>query len=263
MRAAEELSTVYRDAAHYDLLAQMTAPADLPFYERLAGEHGGPILELGCGTGRISIPLAQLGHRVTGVDLSAPLLDRARLKAHAAGVDVTFVHGDVCELDLAERFALIVFPYNGFNHMLDHQRVRRCLTVAAGHLADGGRLVIDTFNPDPTKLVPEGNDVILRYVEPEELQQVVLSEHCVYDAARQVNTVTWHYEIGGRPDARVDRIEMRIFFPQELDALVHGNGLEIVDKLGDYDGSPFVGRSPKQLMVLKVAASGGASGGQV
>jgi len=85
---------------------------------------------------------------------------------------------------------------------------------------------------------------------------VLLEEQNVYDAARQVNRTTWRYRAGDRIDARVDELDMRVFFPQELDALLHYGGFEPCSKLGDYQGTPFASRSPKQIVVCRLASGG-------
>ena len=79
-----------------------------------------------------------------------------------------------------------------------------------------------------------------------------MTEQNGYDEATQINDITWRYEIGGRAEARIDRVRMRIFFPQELDALMCWQGFEIEQKLGDYDGTPFASRTPKQLIICKL-----------
>jgi 2-polyprenyl-3-methyl-5-hydroxy-6-metoxy-1,4-benzoquinol methylase len=249
-----ELPSIYADPVHYDLLAQMTAPADVPFYLSLFAEHGGPVLELGCGTGRVSLPLARAGAEIWGVDVAAPLLDQARLKAAAEALRLRLFEADMRELDLGRRFALVIVPYNAFNHLLDRESVERCLGAVRNHLGPRGLFVIDTFNPDPKALgvEPSSRSTILEYIDPYTHERVVLEEQNAYDAARQVNRTTWRYHAGDRTDARVDELDMRIFFPQELDALLHYQGFEVVSKLGDYGGTPFGARSPKQLTFCRV-----------
>ncbi|MBI4702008.1 MAG: class I SAM-dependent methyltransferase [Deltaproteobacteria bacterium] len=252
---AAPLPSIYADATHYDLLAQMTAPRDLPFYLRQVERHGGPLLELGCGTGRVCLAIAERGTEVAGLDLSLPLLARARSKALGLRVPVALHHADCRDFDLGRRFALVIFPYNGFNHLLDLGGVRGCLAAVRRHLGDGGRLVIDTFNPSVARLAcdPEVREPILRFLDPYLGEQVVMRERNRYDHARQVNRITWYYEIAGEREARVDELEMRIFFPQELDALLALNGFAIEHKYGDYDERPFESRCPKQLVVCRPA----------
>jgi SAM-dependent methyltransferase len=255
----EPVTSIYRDPYHYELMAQMTAPPDLPFYHELVEAHGGPVLEVACGTGRVSITIARRGVRVVGVDRSLPLLDYARAKADEAGLDVDLRHADMRDFELGREsadpgpFALVLVPYNAFNHLYTLDDVRGCLGSIARHMGPETRFVIDTFNPDPARLHtdPVAPQKILEYLEPLSGQHVRLFEQARYDAATQVNHVTWRYEVDGVADAWVDELPMRIFFPCELDALLVMNGFSIERKLGDYDGTPFGSATPKQLVVCR------------
>ncbi|MCC6874390.1 MAG: methyltransferase domain-containing protein [Sandaracinaceae bacterium] len=254
-RAQEELPRIYRDPAQYDLLAQMTAPKDLPFYLRMAEEHGGPILELGCGTGRVALELAAAGFEVVGVDLSAAAIAYAAQKAQLRGVGVTLLQGDLRSFDCERVFPLLLVTYNSFNHLLTLDDLRAFFARARAHMDASSRLVIDTFQPSPAFLA---NDVgkerpILRYLDPYLQKEVILHERHDYDPATQVDTVRFRYEVSGVEGAAHDAIRMRLFFPQELDALLALSGFTLEHKLGDYDGSPFGSGSPKQLVVCRLA----------
>ena len=99
--------------------------------------------------------------------------------------------------------------------------------------------------------MPDGESVILRYVDPSTKAEVVVREHNAYDAARQVNRITWRYATGEREDARTDVLDMRIFFPQELDALLFMHGFDVVEKYGDYRRAAFTSLSSKQIVVCR------------
>jgi 2-polyprenyl-3-methyl-5-hydroxy-6-metoxy-1,4-benzoquinol methylase len=249
-----ELSSIYQDAEHFDLLALLTAPPDLPFYLERVAAAGGPVLELGCGTGRLCIPLASQGHQIWGLDLSAPLLERARRKAAELGAAVELRHGDLRSFDLARQFRLVLMPYNVFNHLTDLPSISGCLSSVRRHLGAGSQLIIDTFNPSLRALSssPTAVKPVIEYVHPKLRVKVVLTEQNAYDEASQINTITWSYKVGEQEAARVDVLRMRIFFPQELDGLLSLNGFEIEQKLGDYDGRPFTSSSPKQLMICRL-----------
>lgn len=251
--AAEELSTVYRDPVHYDLLAQMTAPEDLPLYRALAQEHAGPVLELGCGTGRVALELASDGADVTGVELSEPMLAFARQKAEERQLAITLALGDLRSFELERTFPLVLLTYNTLNHLLDLDAIERAFGSARRHMGDESRLVIDTFQPSLAFLGSDRTEArpILRYRDPYLDKEVVLSEENHYDPATQINRVVWRYEVDGVADARVDEMRMRIFFPQELDAHLRYCGLEIERKWGDYDHRPFGSTSPKQIVVCR------------
>jgi SAM-dependent methyltransferase len=253
--AAAALPRIYSDPAHYDVLAQMTAPDDLPFYRALVAEHGGPVLELGCGTGRVVLALAREGVETVGVELSAPMLAAARLRAEREGLGVTLALGDLRSFALDTTFALVLLPYNTLNHLHALDDLRRCFRTVRRHMDARSRFVVDTFQPSLAFLggAPERARPILRYRDPYTAREVVLSEENHYDPATQRNRVVWRYATEGEADARVEEMTMRLFFPQELDALLELSGFAIERKLGDYDGRPFDSRSPKQLVVCRRA----------
>jgi SAM-dependent methyltransferase len=249
-----ERDSVYEDPRHYDLLAQMTAPDDHPFYQRMAEKHGGPALVLACGTGRVCLPLAAGDFEVSGLDVSGPMILRAMHNAHLAGAEIEFIRADCRYFKLDRKFSLILFPYNSINHLIDFQSIRACFTAVGEHLAEGGRFIIDTFNPDLKFLEKDtsGPLHVITYLDPDGKGKVVMTETSEYDCAAQVNRIVWHYEIDGQEDAVVHRMDMRIFFPQELDALLKFNGFEIEHKHGNYNESPFGPDSPHQIVVSTV-----------
>lgn len=254
LRAAESLPGLYADPAHYDVLAQMTAPEDIGFYTALADDAGGPVLELGAGTGRVMLSLAERGHDAYGLELSPAMLSFAREKAAAKELGVTLALGDLRSFDFGRTFPLILLPYNTLNHLLDDDSLARAFTSVLRHMTPDSRFVIDTFQPslaflaDPPVAAP-----ILRYLDPYDQREVRITEDNRYAPAKQLNTVTWRYCVEGIEDARVEELTMRIFFPRELDALLKAHGFEVISKHGDYDGQPFGDASPKQLCVCRTA----------
>ena len=136
----------------YDLFADGPAVAgDVAFYANCAQRFGGDVLELGTGTGRVAIPLVEVGHSVTGLDLSPAMLDVARRKATrlppAAAARLTLVPGDMCDFDLGRRFALALIAFRAFQHVIEPAAQRRALMRVHRHLKPGGHLVINLFDP--------------------------------------------------------------------------------------------------------------------
>ncbi|HID52267.1 MAG TPA: class I SAM-dependent methyltransferase, partial [Anaerolineae bacterium] len=139
-----EKIVAYYDLTHADLTA------DIPFILKLAGEAGGPVLELGCGSGRLLRPLAQSGYSVTGVDNSPAMLARAsaRLAGETTAVQnrVTLIEADMTDFTVDGRFPLVIIPYNTFMH-LDTGQATAVLRRVRDCLAENGRLFIDLINP--------------------------------------------------------------------------------------------------------------------
>ncbi|MDM7913740.1 MAG: class I SAM-dependent methyltransferase [Candidatus Eisenbacteria bacterium] len=235
------------DGVFYD--AMNTSLGDLDYYDGWCRQAGGEVLELCCGTGRLTIPLAQRGHRMTGLDFTDSMLDSAREKGRAAGVDVRWVKGDMRRLSLGRRFSMIFIPFNSLQNTYTIEDIERIFAGVRAHLEPGGLFLTDLFNPDVNRLV--GRDVTPRIWDfhlPDG-RRVEIVETCRYDAAGQVNRVLWSFRIEGQESPMDQLLDMRCFFPQEMDALLRYNGWKVLEKFGNYDGSPFTSDSPKQLYV--------------
>jgi SAM-dependent methyltransferase len=235
----------YFRGAHYDAQHEHVTP-DVVFFRGIAREIGGPILEVACGTGRIAIPLLDDGHAVTGLDIEREMLDRAIEKTGRKG---SFLLGDMRGMQLGRRFRLVIIAFNSLGHLHAAEDVRRFFARVHEHLDDGGRFVLSMFNPDLRMLSRKPNDTreISRYRDPESTGEVVVTETATYDRANQLLQSTWHYRIGDR--AFDTQLRLRIFFPQELDALVRQAGFSIAAKYGNFDRSPFTSDSPHQIIV--------------
>jgi ubiquinone/menaquinone biosynthesis C-methylase UbiE len=151
----------------YDAFYVGGAPigGDVAFYERLARETGGGVLELACGTGRIALALAEMGLEVTGVDISEGMLSVARRKAAARPASLqrhlTLIHQDMSQLNLDRRFGFVFVPARSFQHLLTIDLQRQALEAIHRHLEPTGRLVLHLFDPrldlliDPNSTQPE------------------------------------------------------------------------------------------------------------
>ena len=156
--ARDDLGTEIYDAWGALLRSASSAGDDAAFYVEQARRWGGPVLDLGCGTGRIGIALAEQGVDVVGLDLSAPMLRIAERKRAALPAEVgrrlTFVEGDLTDFDLDRNFPLIVTPARSFQFMLTPTAQRSALAAMRRHLRPDGALVLDLFDPRLEWCVP-------------------------------------------------------------------------------------------------------------
>jgi len=242
-------------ARFYDLEnAEFTE--DLPFWADLAREQGGPILELGCGSGRVMLHLALEGFEVTGVDSSPAMLALARrrlaLRKSIAG-RITLLEEDFLRIRLAKTFPLIVLPFNTFAHMTAPQDARAALETFAAHLSPGGRVVLSLPNPIPVYGDPPEGMVLERTFYDEALHTMIQQFSSLrVDRVAQLGHITWIYdEID--PSGTVARttvpMTLRYFFPNELASLLEQSGLRLAHLWGDYDRSPFAEDSPVMIAV--------------
>ncbi|MCX5785124.1 MAG: class I SAM-dependent methyltransferase [Elusimicrobia bacterium] len=247
-------SEVYWDGAHYDA-DNTSIQADIPFYIREAKKAKGPILELACGTGRLTIPISRSGIDIAGVDISQPMLSRAREKAAKAGVKAIFIKADIRSFKLKKKFKLIFIPFNSMQHLHDRVSLERFFERVRAHLAPGGRFILDVFNPNPHYLVRDPDELIPigHYKDPAGGGDILINESYSYDKAVQAARPVWHYK-RGRRNIGAKKLNMRCFFPLELEMLLHYNGFTIKAKYGDFDRSAFRSDSPKQILVCSVRA---------
>ncbi len=223
--------------------------ADLGFWREQAQRFGDPILELAFGTGRVGLALAREGHTIFGLELQETMLTRARQKVEEENLDVTLIQGDMRDFRLGKKFPLIILPFNSLAHLLSYEDLGKMLQSVAAHLAPGGRFVFDYLNPsleilsrDPERWFPS-----TEYTD-EKGRKVVVKEKTRYDAANQINRVTMHYSYQDGQEFE-DDILMRMYYPQELKALLDWSGWEIEDRMGDFSGSKFASESPKQIVI--------------
>ena len=251
MEKTENTEPFYYDGRHYDAHQKDFAP-DIPFYLEQSVNYGDPILELACGTGRVSIPIAKSGFDVTGIDISSSMLNSAAVDAAEAGVKINLIKGDIRNFEIDKKFSLIIFPFNSIAHLLDLESVNGCLSCVKKHLAPDGRFIFDYMNPDSNYFTRDQSVSYpeAEYRDPDSDEKVIVTYNCYYDRATQINHVKWHYKIG---DKLFDEdLDMRMFYPQELDALLVFNGFEIEHKFGDFDGAAFNSDSKKQIYVCSL-----------
>ncbi len=245
----------YSQAKLYDLLFPGGGPA-VDFYRAEADRSGGRVLELGCGTGHKLIPVAADGHPCVGLDFSSDMLAEARLKADERGVAVEWLHGDMRDFDLGRTFDLVFIAGNSLLHLHEAEDLVSCFRSVRRHLAPGGRLAFDVFNPSVRVLadavgVRRGRES-LSFTDPDR-GQVSVDVVETYDARAQVTRGTWHLSTDSEPDFIVLPLEIRSIFPQELPLLLSLGGLRLVDRLGDWSGGSFTGAEPLQLCICEPA----------
>lgn len=242
----------------YDtLMGEPPSARALQLLDELIAEHGAPVLDLACGTGRYTIPIAQRGHAVTGVDINPRMLARGPEKAERAGAKIEWVEGDMRELSLGRQFGLVMVPSQSFQHMHAREDVERALACVREHLAPSGALLLQLFVPAPRLLaraLDDGGPFTTSepsYTDPESGRELSASIRVRYDAAAQVIHSTYRYVSDDGSITGTFELSMRQFFPQEIDALLHYNGFEIVEKYGDLDKTPFAQRPEYQHIVCR------------
>jgi len=245
-----EQNSLYNRPDLYDLMAPPD-PILERFYVEIARQRGGRVLDLACGSGRLTIPLAQSGFQVVGGDLSPEMLERARSHAKAQAVELDLVQLDMRDFDLGGRtFDTIVVAVNSILHLHSLDDFKSFFESTGRHLSPQGRLVFDAFlpniamlNADPTKRELIGT------VVHDALGAITVEESARYDPLTQIRHVDWYWSSETEKDFWQAALPMRSIFPQEMPLLVASGGLRLIERFGDFDRSPLAAESLRQICV--------------
>jgi SAM-dependent methyltransferase len=245
-------SDFYQHPDLYDAL--LPVGAHLPFYCDLAREHPGGVLELACGSGQLTVPIARLVGHVVGLDRSAAMLSSAHARAASVGVACTFVEGDMRHFKLEAKFGLIFIARNSLLHVLTADDLVSTLTAVRTHLAPKGIFAFDVFNPSPAILGrPRGQRFPVMEVGSSGFGHLVVEGTHRYEADQQVDYGTWYISADEERDKWVVPVVVRSIFPQELPLLLQAAGLALVDRFGDLSKHPFRAGSPQQVCLCHQA----------
>ena len=242
----------FYDSAYRDS-RQVAGDADVEFYRALAREGGGPVLELGCGTGRVLLQIAADGFPCTGLDASRHMLDV--LRAKSTFPTLRLVNAPMQRFDLpGEKFGLVFSAFRAFQHMYTVEDQLACLGCARRHLAPGGRLAFDVFAPRMARLAQpeEPESVELRFEKDGE--SVVRYVSLTRDLPRQIQTVRFRYErsAGGKVVGNEHaEFQMRWFWRYELEHLLARAGFTDVQIYGDFDRRPIAADTPAFVVVAR------------
>ena len=224
----------------YDVTSAAVSEQDVPFYRALAADAGGPLLELGCGTGRVLVPCAEAAGCAVGVDASAAMLDRAAAHLAAAGLAgrVQLYRADMRSVRLGRTFPLVTIPFRSLFHLPGDDDWLAALATVRAHLAPGGRFAADVFVPDP---VPASERRQLG--DPGTGHRVAIQERVAYDTDRQVAT-RWRVTEGlGRDGQVLDRRERSLTihyrWPEQVLGLLEAAGFQVEQAFGGFDGRPL------------------------
>lgn len=243
---------------YYDIIYQ-DRDDDIELWLSLSEDFAGDILEIGCGTGRVSLPLLQAGKGLTGVDISELALSIVTEKSRAAGVSAraNFYQADMRAFDLPQKdFSLAFIPINSFMHNLTTADQQRTLKSIAEHLQPDGAIVVDLYHPYPQALAEaDGRMQFAGQFEDEASGNIVqwfVSRQL--DLGEQIQQVTFmldEIDNDGMVRRRHFSFPMRYLHRFEMELLLTNAGFELLEILGDYDGSEFYAESPRMIFIAR------------
>ncbi|MDX1615633.1 MAG: class I SAM-dependent methyltransferase [Candidatus Promineifilaceae bacterium] len=250
----------------YDHVVPYRDRSDVEFFVEATKAANGPVLEVGCGTGRVLIPTARAGVDVVGLDMSAAMLAqcRARLQqeSNETRARVQLIRADMRDFELDRSFNLVTLPFRPFQHLTTVEEQLGCLAAIRRHLVTGGRIILDVFNPWLEKLVednlgqeygqepeftaPDGRRVIRRHkVVARDLFNQVIHGELIYDVTHP----------DGREQRLVQPYRLRYLFRFEAEHLLVRSGFEIEALYSDYERQPYGAKYPGELIFVARKAS--------
>lgn len=225
---------------------------DIPFWLSLAADHPGAVLELGCGTGRVLLPLARSGRMVVGLDRDAEMLAFLR---RSIPVDlrqsVLVFQADFTRFRLSQAFGLILMPCNTFSTLSFEDR-RAVLSCARQHLSPGGVFAASLPNPDWLRSLPSRSSAELEDVFRHPLDGQPVQVSSAWRRTRQAFILAWYYD-HLKPDGTVTRLSVQLRHDltpavQYLEQ-IRSAGFDQVQSFGGFNGSPFTPDSPEWIFL--------------
>tara|TARA_Y200000002_G_scaffold378179_1_gene385055 strand:- start:341 stop:1066 length:726 start_codon:yes stop_codon:yes gene_type:complete len=241
------MNDIYLNPDLYDALHQ-NIETDKNVITHYAKKCNGSVLEIACGTGRLSKFIIDLGLTYTGIDNSQPFLD---ISVKNLGKKGTFLLHDMRDFNLNKKFDFIFIGFNSFLHNLTDQDALSCLTSIKTHLNEGGLFLVSIFQPDPSFLRRDEYLHEARTFFDYQGKQCRMMERNSFNDETQINRLTWQLEIDGYLSEEIYSFKQRMYYPHKMDLLFQETGFSIQEKFGDWDMSPIDEDSPLQIYVCK------------
>lgn len=243
----------FNDPPNYDIEEGERSAPRIAFYCELAKTIDGPILEIACGSGLVTLPVAAQGLDVTGVDLARPMLEHARKKAEAQNLSIRWVEADARSFDLGRQYQFIFITGNAFQAFLRREDQEELLDSVKRHLLPDGVFAFETRNPSGHDLRNQPEEEFEYSYQSVEGHQVSVSYTQLYDPVTQIMYWTSYRRWGNgeRAHTKETHIACRFTHPQELEALLHYNGFEILKQFGNWDREELSAASPSIISICK------------
>jgi len=244
------IKDIYSDPELYDS-AHWWKINDIDFITNSANKFGGPILELGAGTGRLALPILEMGHTYTGIESSPAFVKCTKNKVQKFGDKATILKGDMRSFELDQKFQFIFIGFNSIFHLLTNEDVKSCFKYIHKHLTEEGTFLIDTFIPDPLFLYRDKQKYYVMEFDTSDGVHCIVSETNEYDNETQINHIQWYFNYEGKDDPEIFKFDMHMIYPDTMDRLLSDAGLVIREKYGDYEKTPLGPESQLQIYECK------------
>jgi SAM-dependent methyltransferase len=244
-------SNFYNKTAYlYDLNPSAIVKDDIPFYLDYASKINGDILELACGSGRITIPLAKAGHEVWGVDISDAMTELFRKKIKHLPEDVSqkihLIHENMTNFKINKKFPLIIIPFRSYQALIDENLQQKCIKNVYNHLSAKGCFIITLLKPI--------NDIKNNWIKKEEIflwenidpgkgtkvrlyqirKNIEPNKQVIY-----MDLVYYIDQDDGSEEQLVEELSLKYHYEDQIRSLLFSNGFKIIEEMGYYDGRPI------------------------
>jgi SAM-dependent methyltransferase len=261
---AADLRSRYRSDL-YDLITPPVFRGDVAWYRRLARECGGPVLELGAGTGRVTLPLAEDGIAVHALDIEADMLNGLMRKLNEQPAEVrarvTIVENDMRTFHLAERFALVIAPFRALLHNLSDAEHLACFRQVRDHLRPGGRFAFNVFHPSLEFMAQHAGALAgawrhIGIFDREDGSYVARSDAARYDTVHQrvhaVNRYDEYAADGTLMRTSLLRLELSYLYSSDIRRLLHEAGFGSIQIWGSFEERPLQHDSDELVVVAAI-----------
>jgi SAM-dependent methyltransferase len=234
---------------------------DINFFLNYAKDIEGEILDLGCGTGRILIPVAKTGKKITGIDNSDFMLENCQNKiakeTEAIRKNIIILKSDISNFNLNKIFSLVIIPFGPFNSLIKTEDQLNCLLKVNQHLNDKGTLVFDVWYPNNNELVKsEANYHVVKdqpfftLEDGRKVQWGIINKSVDYN--RQIIYEEMYYNVD-YPDGKKEKLiypaQVRYFYRYEIEHLLSLSGFKINKIYSDFEKNEFGVKYPSELIV--------------
>lgn len=245
----------YEDPILYDM-ENDSYTEDIPFLLKWAAKKQGTIIDIACGTGRATIPLANMGHTLIGVDIYSNMLKEAKKKSTKLGLQIDWIEQDCTKLNLNVKANMIYTVGNSFQHFLTNEAQDGLLSSINKHLHNGGIFIFGTRFPSAEELLQPSTEEYWRtYTDSETLYHVDVFTVSTYDSLNQIqHYITIRKYKNSKGDIIKERrtnIRLRYVFPKEMERILIMNGFEVLNVYSDWNETPITDDSYQMVYVCK------------